>query len=403
MDSTSADRAKGIIKDSRDEKQASEIKEAGKRANAAVERASEGAKDVTKTASVAVGHAAEGTKEVLSDVREGARDAGSAAGSAAQKAAGHAVESGKEVLSGVREGTKALGDAAQKAAGHAAESGKEIIGDITTGAKDLASTTLSAAGEAKEALQHAGGEVSEIVKGATGRAVDSLSSAAHQIGPSLRRANRTTGRFVASNALPIALLGFGAGWLLTSARRRPSAPGELSRTLESKISASPPEMSPSEPIKESLREGAREGKRLVEDTQELVHDATSSAREGVRRVGAEARSRAADLTQRAVHQIEHARDAARDGAVRLKHGAGETFDRVKQSTTHLAEAQPLMLVALSLGAGAGTAMLFPSSKSEKRLLGPARDRFVDEASDAASRVGGIARDAARDLRDKFRH
>jgi hypothetical protein len=88
-------------------------------------------------------------------------------------------------------------------------------------------------------------------------------------------------------------------------------------------------------------------------------------------------------------------------ATKIKKGAGQQLDRAKQSTTHLAESSPFALIALSLGAGMGTAMLFPSSKSEKRLMGATRDRLVDEAADTASRVGGVARETARNLRDSL--
>ncbi len=180
--------------------------------------------------------------------------------------------------------------------------------------------------------------------------------------------------------------------------RRPTASREVSRTLESVISAPFPETRP-EPVRKALRKG----KQLIEGTQELAHDAASSARNEVHRAGAELRSRASDLKHRAMRQIEHARDVASERASQLKHSAGNKLDRAKQTTTHLAETQPLVLVALSLEAGAGTAMLPPSTKPGKQLLGPTRDRFVDEASDTAARVGGIARETSRDLRDNFRH
>jgi len=370
MESKSPDQTKGQPRD--DGKQANEAKEVAKKASAAVSHVGEGAKEIARTTTVAAGHAAEGAKEVMSDAREGAKE---------------------------------VGATAQKAAGHAFESSKEVLGDIKEGAKDLANTALATAADAKEVVQEVTGEAAGIVREAKERAVHSVSSAIHQVGPKIRRANRATGSFVASNAVPISLLGFGAGWLLMSARRGSSKIQEAPRTLTKEASPSSFETESIPPVVTRTNGGSEaieEGAKLIEGARDRLHEATTSAREGIHHATAEARSRAAEVKERAVHQIETARDAVSERAAKLKKNAGERLDRAKYSTTHLAETNPLALVALSVGAGMSTAMLFPSSKPEKRLMGPTRDRLVDEASDAASRVGGVVRETARNLRDNLR-
>lgn len=373
MPSTDIEQGKGLARDPQDGKQGSEAKGGvTKKATTVIGQAGEGAQEVARTASEAAEHAASGAKEVLSDAREGARD---------------------------------VGGAAQKAASHALEASKEVIGDIAEGAKNLGNTALAAADETKEVLQKASRGVAESIKETKDRALHSVSSAMHQVGPSIRRANRATGSFVAGNAVPISLLGFGAGWLLMSARRRPSVSRDEPR-MAVNVSASPEMTSPEAKAKPvASNGGARhldEGAKLLEATGERLHDAASEASKEIRHVAEEARHRAREVKERAVHQLETARDVVSERTARLKRTAGERLERAKQSTSHLAETNPLALVALSLGAGMSTAMLFPSSKPERRLMGAARDRLVAEASDTASRVGGVARETARGLRDSFR-
>jgi len=381
MDIKGGDPAKRLTGSWQDEKQGS-TKDLSKKATVVVGQVGEGAKEVSRTANAATGHATQGAKEILSDAREGA---------------------------------KGVANAAQNAAGHAVETGKEVVEDLKEGAKNLANTAMTTAGEAKEVVQAAGSEVAGIVKEVTDRATHTVVDAIHEVRPTIRRANRAAGAFVASNAVPISLVGFGAGWLLMSGRRRrPSATPDLARSLTSSAASSAlaSESKPSIGMRGSQARqqssSPGEATSLTEATTEVVHEAAevvqeaaSSVREGVKHVGAEARARASELKQRAAHQIETAREVVSERAAKLKKGAGERLDRAKQSTTHLAESSPFALIALSLGAGMGTAMLFPSSKPEKRLMGAARDRLVDEASETASRVGGVARETARNLRDNL--
>jgi len=369
MEPTNADQTRGLSGDSQGGKQSTDSKEAAKKATAVVGQIGEGAKDVAKTASSAAGHAVEGTKEIADDAREG---------------------------------TKALGGAAKKAAGHALEAGKEVIEDLKEGAQDLTHRALATAGDAKEVLQNVSGEAADIVKETKKRAIDSVSSAVHQIGPSVRRANRATGTFVASNAVPISLLGFGAGWLMMSARRRSSATQGEPRTLSSVSSATSSPSNPTPAAESGASEIVAKGSKVIEAAADRVHNTSSSVREGIHHAAEEARERAAEVKQRAAHEIEIARDAVSEGTAKLKRSASKQLQQAKQSTIHLAETNPLVLVALSLGAGMGTAMVFPSSKSEKKLMGPTRDRLVDEASNTASRVRDVARETAHSLRENLR-
>jgi len=344
-----------------------------------------GAKEVSRKASSLVEQAAEGAKDVAQT-----------AGQTASQAAGHAKEGMKDVASDLATGAKQVGTTAQKAAGHTIESGKDILGDIKGGAKDLANTVLETAGEAKEVIEEVGADIVETVRETKDRAKHSMSSAIHQVGPSLRRANRATGAFVATNAVPISLLGFGAGWLMMSSRRRqsmrPAAPrteGMLSATTgiasETLGAATTPEI------------GA-EAADLAKRTSDKLHDVAEGALKTVQHAAGETRHRVAEIKDRATYQVQHARDVVSERATKLKHGAGHQLDRAKDATVHLAESKPFVLLALSLGAGMSTAMLFPSSKPEKRLMGATRDRLIGEAGDTAARVGEVARKTARELR-----
>jgi len=338
--------------------------------------------------------ATRGLGEKVVDAAEHAGEGVKQAARSASSAAGHAAEGAKGILSEAREGSKDLAGSVQAAAGRAIGSGKEVTEDIKEGAKELANTAIGAAGDAKAVLQEATGDVSKVVQGATERAVKSVSSAIHQVGPSIRRANRATGAFVASNAAPISLLGFGAGWLLMSARHRSSMSQYESRERADTIASVGSDSSPTPRLRE-------EASKIAEKATDRLHHVASDVSEVVQHVNAEARGRIAHAKERVVHQVETTRDAVSERATKLKNEAGVRLDRAKHATTHLAETSPLVLLALSLGAGIGTSMLFPSTKPEKRLMGGARDRIVGQASDTAARLGEVARKTAHDVRENL--
>jgi len=358
----------------------------------------EGAKDVAQTVGAVGTHAVEGAKDIAKDAGQGAKGVSQAA----QAAAGHALESGKDIAKDASQGAKGVAQAAQAAAGHALESGKHVVEDIKEGTKELARTAAATAGEAKELVQEVADEAGGIARDVTQRAVHSMSSAIHQVGPSIRRANRATGAFVATNAVPISLLGFGAGWLMMSSRRR-SAPMRDERA-RARAAAIPSSISIEA---ESLTTG-RGQTEIAEIKEEIVdiakgatgrmHDVAEGVRKSVRHASSEARHRAAEIKERTVHQVEHASHVVSERATAIKKETGIKLDHAKEATKHLAETNPLLLLALSLGAGMSTAAIFPASKAEKRLMGSARDRLIEEASDTASRVGNVARTTAREMR-----
>ena len=329
--------------------------------------------------------------EVIEDINEGVMDVAQSASEAASDAA----EGASKIAGDARQGAKQVARTAQRAAGHALESGQEVLEDLKEGAIEIADTARAAAGAATEGLKETAQEVGGKIRHAKDRALHSASSAIHQVGPTMRRANRATGAFVASNAVPMSLLGFGAGRILMSARRNrsasrvgPQVPGAIA------TAATQPDSAGSGNGKsEVLKEAAK----IIEAVPERMHDAAASAGEEIKHVAAGARDRAADLTHRAVHSAEKARDAVSERATKVKKQAAVQVDRAKVATHHLAESQPLVLLALSLGAGVGTAVALPASKPEKRLMGGTRDRVIDQASAAASSVGQVARKAAQDL------
>jgi len=371
--------------------------------------ASQGAKGVAQAAQAAAGHALESGKDIAKDAGQGAKGVAQAA----QAAAGHALESGKDIAKDAGQGAKGVAQAAQAAAGHALESGKHVVEDIKEGTKDLARTAAAAAGEAKELVQEAAEEAGGIVRTAKQRAVQSMSSAIHQVGPSIRRANRATGAFVATNAVPISLLGFGAGWLMMSSRRRSSSmrgegatmrgEGAMARAADvpTSISIEAESLTTGEGMTAEIAEIKEEVVDIARGATGRMHDVAEGVRKSVRHASSEARHRAADIKERAVHQVEHASHVVSERATAIKKETGIKLDHAKEATKHLAETNPLLLLALSLGAGMSTAAIFPSSKPEKRLMGQARDRLVAEASDTASRVGRVARKTARDIKENI--
>ena len=313
------------------------------------------AKDLAKTGKEAIQHVQEGAGEVLKDTAAGVKDVGKSVQTIAQDAG----ETGKRVAS------------------DALETGKKVMSDVAEGTKELGHAASEAAERASAAVQETKEEARSMLQRSKERVIDS----AHRVGPAVRRANQATGSFVSHNVVPVSLIGFGAGWALMSGRRhkKESADTTSSAADTSSVEILGPDGQPATSIPRASTTAGGATDKLHETAHHL-------------------RERASEVSERAAQQAGHLRDVLTERTSKVKQRASDTKERAKAATTRMAEHNPLMLIALSLGAGVSTAMLFPQTKRENRLMGPTRDRVIGEAREVASSVGQVAKKAAQDLR-----
>jgi len=363
-------------------------------AKESIQDVKEGAKEITGSAKEALSRAkdvAGGSKgaQIGQDVAGGTKEVTKAV----KSAAAHLRDGAADIMEDVGSGAKEVSQSARAAAGDAKDTGQKVLQDATEGAKGLAHVAAEVASDATEAIHEAKGGAQGMLRHAKEAVVESVQRA----GPKLKRANRATGAFVSSNAVPISLVGFGAGWLLMSGRQRPRTTSRTNGAPESQ----PRQLSSA--AADNTGSGIAEIKETIGEVKETIGNITEKANERAQETAHVVRERVVDYAHRAVHQAENIRDAAGERAAKLKREASAKSERVKAATARMAKGNPLLLVALSLGAGIGTAMLFPATKREDRLMGDARDRLVGEARDAAAGVGKVARKAAGDLRDNLAH
>lgn len=108
------------------------------------------------------------------------------------------------------------------------------------------------------------------------------------------------------------------------------------------------------------------------------------AREGLKETGEAITSRAKKVRERGHGWFEHGRGSVHSAQSRASAWGSATAERSRESAAR-AEAfsreHPLIVAGAGLTIGAVLAALLPSTRTEDEYLGPARDRFVEQAED----------------------
>jgi hypothetical protein len=168
-----------------------------------------------------------------------------------------------------------------------------------------------------------------------------------------------------ANPMPLAVIGLGLAWLMTSSNRSAGAYG------------------PSEPRSFAPAEGgghAGMGGKLADALGDAAGRASTAA------------SSAADAVTGAAASAGHGASHAAAGAARQ---AGSMGRYATDTVSDLMAREPLLLggIGLLLGLAAGAAL--PPTETEDRLLGETRDRMVEKGRAAAQAKVGEVKEAAR--------
>jgi len=208
--------------------------------------------------------------------------------------------------------------------------------------------------EAKEVLRDAKEEAIDMLRNAKNHAIESVTDTMHELSDRARHAGTEAAGFASTHAVPLTLLGLGAGWLMLSLRHR----------------------------------------RMVSDGSRFaVHREDSKGAVGA--AVADLSHRAADLTHRAADLTHRAADTVME----IGHDAGEQARRVSAATRDFSYENPLAIGALALAAGVGVGLLLPATPAENDLMGASRDRLLRDARDTAGRMRHLATGAASELKD----
>lgn len=290
-----------------------------------------------------------------------------------------------------------LGQAAQKVAASASDvvgQVKHAVSDVRQDADSLLHDARDAATDsyrtAREYALESAHELSERARRVSGASVDYA-----------RRAGSSTADFVASNALPLTLIGAGVGWLAWSLRRRGQSEAEHTYRVEEFDEGLEGEY----PIRERGAAPSAGASGRLDGLVSGAREIAGQAKDGVGSLAARATQSADAVRSRVTDAASHWGEQASE----LSQEAREQLRAASLRTRDFADENPLIVGAIAIAAGVGVGLLLPHTKPEDRLLGQTRDRLLGDARgllqdaretarETAGQLGQRARDTAQELR-----
>jgi ElaB/YqjD/DUF883 family membrane-anchored ribosome-binding protein len=312
---------------------------------------------------------------------------------------GHIKDEAKNALSGAKDAAvDKLAEAKDMAVEKLSEA-KDVAADKLNAAKDATADALS---DAKEKLT----EAKDATMATVSETVDEVSYQARKIGGA-------TWDFTRTNAVPLALVGIGAGWLLANTRgsRRggPRRPGMRSRRADYAVNEPYGDMDDRALLADNERDLWNESRSLSTSPRQRPRPRAYSGGSAASRVASEASEAGGKLGERAERMygqagetIANARQKLAGGVMRGRDAVKSSLQRAGAATRDYAEDNPIALGVVTLAAGVGIGLLLPSTERENRLLGSTRDRFFGEARDTARGIGNVARETVKETSNAFR-
>lgn len=293
-----------------------------------------------------------------------------------KKSKGEIESAISETRSAIGEDIKALGE--KLSPEQLREGAKTLMHDAKEEAKDLLREVKT---EAAESLRGIKDDAVESLRSAKESAVETVTEVVDEVGERARRVGTETASFLTANAVPLALIGMGVGWIALTQNRRPL------RTLSSGAQRGSLRSAP------TMRGGAKSSSNDRGDSQWGEREAS---------LGTRASSAVRSATERAretVDEIEERTSAMTHSAIEagseLAGDIEQTLRRANERAMSYAEENPIALGALVAAAGVGVGLLLPLTQMETELA--AKSGLVDETRRTVERVGQTAKSAARDI------
>lgn len=180
------------------------------------------------------------------------------------------------------------------------------------------------------------------------------------------------GGSVKDNPMPVTVAGIALAWLMVSANR----------PVQYKFVETHPD--PAEP---GAMDRAREGMDAARDT---MSEGMQSARDSMSAGMQSAR----DSMQSTRERIGGTMSAARDRAHAMGESARYQAERARSGWDTLVREQPVALGAIGFAIGALVAAMAPRTRKEDELMGPARDRLMEQARQVGAEKVEQAKQAA---------
>lgn len=258
-----------------------------------------------------------------------------------------------------------------------------------------------------------------------------VSTMARQAADSVSRTTSGVGSAVRENPIPVAMVAIGLGWMIWNARAKSANGYDRSRNIDmgygTDYGASYGQSYGSSygtnygtGYGASQRyDSADEGFGATLGSESQYADSSSTGvkgrvREKAQHIGDVAQRRAGQFADRARNVAGDAKERAQHLAGDVKHRAEDLYGSAQDMTRRSAmrvedsfQENPLAIGAVAMAIGLAAGLAAPVTDREVRLMGDARDQFVDRAKDiaeetrekaehVASRAMGEAKTAARE-------
>lgn len=271
--------------------------------------------------------------------------------------------------------------------------------------------------QVKEQVREQIHEVAATVRHATiGRAEDM----ARYAGESITEARYGLMETIKQNPVPAAMAAIGLGWLLMNRRSAPPryyAERALRHGPERRFAgperyyAGEAPYRPGSPIAYGYgyheyedSDAHRQG--VARRAQEAAGDAVGRAQSAVGSAASQARDAAGNLVEQTRDAAGNLMEQTRDAAGNLVGQAQHQARRVEHTIQDTANDNPLGLGAIALALGAAVGFGLPQTEQENRLMGEARESFVERAQEVAQgtveKVQRVAGDAAESAQQAAR-
>jgi ElaB/YqjD/DUF883 family membrane-anchored ribosome-binding protein len=298
------------------------------------------------------------------------------------------------------EAKSALAGAKDAAVDKLAETKDKAVEKLSE-AKDM---TVEKLAEAKDSAVEKLTEVKDATVATVSEAVDDVSYQARRIGGA-------TWEFTRANAVPLALVGLGAGWLIANNRAsggwRPRKPGMRARRAGYALRDADYEGEDSSLLGDE-RQQPREA-RLPGQSRRPQRELARRTQSATPRVGFELSDAGNKIGESAERMYEQAGQTVTAARQKLAGSVARGRDALKSSlrragtaTLDYADDNPIALGVVTVAAGVGLGLLLPATQRENRLLGASRDRLFGEARETARGLGDVARETMKETSNTLR-
>jgi hypothetical protein len=283
---------------------------------------------------------------------------------------------------------------------HVAKQAKEAAFEtVTDTAVELKDAAVQKVSDVADAAMDKAVEIKDATVETAHQAADAIGETLEEVGAQSRRFGKSAWRFTVANAVPLGLIGVGAGLLLSNQRRSgtetpprralPATQIMPAQRRSAMLDESDYAASAAYPAGgRSPVNGGNGGSRGANVATRKAASKLDDVQEGIAHGARVARDETA-------HALTTTKRTIKNGAVRSRDFVKQNWERTQRASSELATAHPVALSFGAMLAGIGIGLLLPSTAREDELLQPSRDKFrhaLGQARDVAEDVTHMAQD-----------